>query len=69
MPDEVKVALEDMQSKDPDVVVEAIQILGATAHPTAVAPLLSLLKTGPRSDITDSILFALGGIGRCSTWR
>lgn len=62
MPDAVKVAVEDLESQDPDVVVEAIQILGAAAHPTAVPPLLTLLKSGPRSDITDSILFALGSI-------
>ena len=62
MPDAVKSAVEDLTSADPDVVVEAIQILGANAHPTAVAPLLKLLATGPRSDITDSIIFALGSI-------
>ena len=53
-------ALEDLSSKDPDVIIEAIQIIGATGDTSAVPKLVSLLKTGPRSDITDSILFALG---------
>ncbi len=61
-PEVVKGAIGDLSSKDPDTVIEAIQILGASAHPSAAAPLVELLKTGPRSDITDSILFALGAI-------
>jgi HEAT repeat protein len=61
-PDVVNVAIGDLSSKDPDVVIEAIQILGASANTSAAAPLLDLLKKGPRSDITDSILFALSAI-------
>jgi hypothetical protein len=58
----VKNAVEDLSSKDADVVIEAIQILGATGDASAVPPLLSLLNTGPRSDITDAILFTLGAL-------
>ena len=58
----VKNATEDLNSKDPDVVIEAVQILGATGDTSAVSDLISLLATGPRSDITDSILFALGSL-------
>jgi hypothetical protein len=58
--DAVKNALEDMSSADPDVVIEAIQTLGATEAISAVSEILALLKTGPRSDITDAILFTLG---------
>lgn len=54
--------MEKLKSRDPDTVVEAVQMLGASAHPAAAGSLLDLLKTGPRSDITDSILFALGSI-------
>jgi hypothetical protein len=62
LPDEVTNAVEDLTSADPDVVIEAVQILGATGNPRATAPLLKLLKTGPRSDITDAILFALATV-------
>ena len=62
MPEEVKNAVEDLTSENPDTVIEAIQILGSLANPLAVEPLLTLLETGPRSDITDSVLFALAGI-------
>ena len=59
---EVTQALTGLTSENPDVVMESIQVLGALADPAAVPPLLELLETGPRSDITDSILFALAGI-------
>jgi HEAT repeat protein len=62
VPGDVKNAVKNLASRDPDTVVEAVQILGASAHTAAVEPLLNLLKTGPRSDITDSVLFALGSI-------
>lgn len=62
VPDEVSNAIEDLTSADPDVVIEAIQILGVLAHAGAVSPLLELLEKGPRSDITDAILFALSTV-------
>jgi len=60
--EELKKALAGLNSLDPDEVIESIQIIGASANPLATTPLIDLLKTGPRSDITDSILFALGSI-------
>ena len=62
LPEEATKAVKDLESADPDVVIEAIQILGMTENPEAASPLIGILEQGPRSDITDAILFALSSV-------
>lgn len=54
--------LADLKSKDPEKVVFAVQMLGATGNPEATNELISLLKTGPRNDITNMIIETLGAL-------
>ena len=61
--DDVAKANENLSSKDPELVLEAIQVLGASGKKESATPLMELLKAGPRSDITDAVLYSLGGIG------
>ncbi len=54
--------VENLSSKDPEIVLESILLLGASGKQEYAAPLLALLQKGPRSDITDATLFALGDL-------
>lgn len=56
-------ARKKLDSKDPNQVREAVKVLGMSGNTAAVEPLMNLLKTGPRSDITDAIIFGLGALG------
>ncbi|MBN2714630.1 MAG: HEAT repeat domain-containing protein [Deltaproteobacteria bacterium] len=53
----------DLQSTDPEKVVVAIQMLGATGNPAACSEIIALLKTGPGNDITNLALQTLGVLG------
>ncbi len=56
-------AVKKLESGIPNTILEGVQALGETGKKEAAAPLMTLLKTGPRSDITDATLFALGEVG------
>ncbi|MCP4197239.1 MAG: HEAT repeat domain-containing protein [Proteobacteria bacterium] len=62
-----KTAVIQLQSPDPDQVMDGVQTLSASGSRTAAEPLAKLLKTGPRNDITDSIIQTLGFIGHPSS--
>jgi len=62
-PKEVTEAIGNLKNANPEQVIEAIQILAAAGDREAVGPLIDLLRTGPRNDITNMILQALGSIG------
>jgi hypothetical protein len=62
-----KAAVEKLQSPNPDEVMDGVQTLAAAGSQKAVGPLIQLLKTGPRNDITDSIIQTLGIIGHRSS--
>jgi HEAT repeat protein len=47
--------------------MDGVQTLAASGSKAAVGPLTQLLKTGPRNDITDSIIQTLGIIGHPSS--
>lgn len=55
-------AVANLSSKDPEIVLESIQLLGASGKQEYAAPLIALLKQGPRSDVTDAALFSLGDL-------
>lgn len=52
-----------LQSPNPAEVLESVMILGASGNPRAVGPLSDLLKTGPRDDISNAAVDALGSLG------
>jgi HEAT repeat protein len=56
-------ALKKLKSSSPDDVMYAVQVLGASGAKSAVGPLTKLLLTGPRNDITNGVIQALGTIG------
>jgi HEAT repeat protein len=62
-----KAAVNKLQSPNPDEVMDGVQTLAASGSAAAVGPLTQLLKTGPRNDITDSIIQTLGFIGHPSS--
>ena len=59
---EIRDAIHKLKSPNPEEVMTSIQILAASGSTTAVGPLSDLLRTGPRNDITNSIIQALGSI-------
>lgn len=61
---EVKDAIHKLRSPNPEEVLTSVQLLAASGSKDAVGPLTDLLRTGPRNDITNSILQALGSIGQ-----
>ena len=61
---EVKDAVHKLKSPNPEEVLTSVQLLAASGSRDAVGPLTDLLRTGPRNDITNSILQALGSIGQ-----
>jgi hypothetical protein len=64
---EVKDAIHKLRSPNPEEVLTSVQLLAASGSRDAVAPLTDLLRTGPRNDITNSILQALGSLGQRSS--
>ena len=60
-------ALKKLDSGVPDEVLEAAQYLGTSDRKEAAHPLMKLLEKGPRSDITDAAIFALGNIGEADS--
>jgi HEAT repeat protein len=61
---EVKDAIHKLKSPNPEEVLTSVQLLAASGSKDAVGPLTDLLRTGPRNDITNSILQALGSLGQ-----
>jgi hypothetical protein len=64
---EVKDAIHKLKSPNPEEVLSSVQLLAASGSRDAVSPLTDLLRTGPRNDITNSILQALGSLGQRSS--
>jgi hypothetical protein len=64
---EVKDAIHKLKSPNPEEVLMSVQLLAASGSRDAVGPLTDLLRTGPRNDITNSILQALGSLGQRSS--
>jgi len=61
---EVKDAIHKLRSPNPEEVMSSVQLLAASGSKDAVGPLTDLLRNGPRNDITNSILQALGSLGQ-----
>jgi HEAT repeat protein len=61
---DVKDAIHKLKSPNPEEVLSSVQLLAASGSRDAVAPLTDLLRNGPRNDITNSILQALGSLGQ-----
>lgn len=62
-PPDIQDAVAKLKSPDPEDIVISIQTLAISGSSDAVGPLVDLLRTGPRNDITDMIIQALGAIG------
>jgi HEAT repeat protein len=62
MTEEAAKALGDLKSADPEIVLAALGTLGASGKKEAASPIMELLETGPRSDVTDAAIYALGGL-------
>ncbi len=60
---EIDDAIIKLQSPNPEEVMYSIQVLAAAGAKPAVQPLTALLRTGPRNDVTNGIIQALGSIG------
>jgi hypothetical protein len=60
---EVRDAIFKLKSPNPEEVLTSVQILAASGSKDAVSPLTDLLLSGPRDDITNAIITALGSIG------
>jgi len=58
--------VEQLRSPQPDQVREAIDLLSVLDRPEVVAPLATLLRSGPPDTITDRALEALGGLAQPS---
>jgi HEAT repeat protein len=61
---EVKDAIHKLKSPNPEEVLRGVELLAASGAKEAVGPLTDLLRTGPRNDITNAILQALGSLGQ-----
>jgi len=64
---EIKDAIRKLESPNPEEVMASVMQLAASGSKEAVAPLSDLLRRGPRNDITNSIIQALGSIGHKSS--
>lgn len=64
---EVKDAIYKLKSPNPEEVLSSVQLLAASGSNQAVGPLTDLLRGGPRNDITNAIIQALGSIGSKSS--
>lgn len=60
--EEYKSLIADLASADPEKVIFAVQMLGATGNPDAAPHLIELLKLGPRNDITNMAIETLGAL-------
>jgi hypothetical protein len=60
---EVRDAIHKLQSPNPEEVMASVMVLAASGSKDAVGPLTDLLRSGPRNDITNGIIQALGSIG------
>jgi hypothetical protein len=60
---EVKDAIYKLKSPNPEEVLSSVQLLAASGSSSAVGPLTDLLRSGPRNDITNAAIQALGSIG------
>ncbi|MCU0661835.1 MAG: HEAT repeat domain-containing protein, partial [Myxococcota bacterium] len=60
---EVRDALHKLRSPNPEEVLSGIQVIAVASAKDAVGPLIDLLRTGPRNDITNSAIQALGTLG------
>jgi hypothetical protein len=60
---EVRDAIHKLESPNPQEVLSSVQLLAASGSREAVGPLTDLLRTGPRNDITNAAIQALGSIG------
>ncbi|MDD5308121.1 MAG: HEAT repeat domain-containing protein [Deltaproteobacteria bacterium] len=60
---DVRDAIFKLKSPNPEEVLSSVQILAASGSKDAVNPLTDLLLSGPRDDITNAIITALGSIG------
>ena len=60
---EVRDAIHKLQSPNPEEVMASVMVLAASGSKEAVGPLTDLLRSGPRNDITNGIIQALGSIG------
>lgn len=61
---EVRDALHKLKSPNPEEVMNGVQVLAAASAKEAVGPLIDLLRSGPRNDITNSAVQALGSLGQ-----
>lgn len=61
---EIRDAIAKLQSENLDEVRDAIQFLGVSESPTAVEPLVTLLRSGPADIYTEAIVEALGSLAR-----
>jgi hypothetical protein len=59
---EVKDAIYKLKSPNPEEVLSSVQLLAASGSNSAVGPLTDLLRGGPRNDITNAVIQALGSI-------
>ena len=59
---EVGDAIHKLKSPNPEEVMYAVQILAASGAKAAIGPLTDLLRSGPRNDVTNGIIQALGSI-------
>lgn len=57
-------AVANLDSTVPATVLEAVVYLSTAENPESAKPLIKLLESGPRSDITDAAIFALGILGQ-----
>lgn len=60
---DVRDAIHKLQSPNPEEVMASVMVLAASGSKDAVGPLTDLLRSGPRNDITNGIIQALGSIG------
>jgi HEAT repeat protein len=60
---DIKDAIFKLKSPNPEEVMYSVQLLAASGSKDAVGPLTDLLRSGPRNDITNGIIQALGSIG------
>ena len=59
----VRDAIIKIKSPNPSEVLDAVMILGASRNTAATRPLMDLLSSGPRDDITNAAIDALGSLG------
>ncbi len=63
----VRDSIHKLKSPNPEEVMYAVQILAASGAKEAIGPLTDLLRSGPRNDVTNGIIQALGSISSKSS--